>query len=49
MSFKEIIIAVLFAVFFSFLYTSWRAHQTGAALFDLEGRIEFLEKLRPNK
>jgi hypothetical protein len=49
MSFKEIIIAVLFAVFFSFLYTSWRAHQTGASLIELEGRIELLEILKFDK
>ena len=44
MKFKEIVIAVLLAVLISFLYTTWRTHQTGAALIDLEGRISQLEQ-----
>ena len=49
MSFKEIFIAVVLAVLISFLYTTWVAHQTGAALIDMDNRIELLEKLKLNK
>ena len=44
MRLKEILIAVLLAVLISFLYTTWRAHQTGTTLIDLESRISQLEQ-----
>ena len=45
-TFKGVILAVLLAVFISFLYTSWTAHKTGANLLELEGRVEILETLK---